>query len=105
MGDIVCLQRASRTQFKFNTEELFKISCVDYSHKIPIHYIRDLAGEDVTGALYKEELIKSSLLAHYQVDILRSKVERGKRKHFVHWRGYPDKFYSWIDADDLGRYR
>ncbi len=108
VGDIVRLQRASRTQFKFNkgytvnnTEELFKISRVDYSHKIPIYFIRDLAGEDVTGAFYREELIKSSLPSHYQVDILRSKVERGKRKYFVHWRGYPDKFDSWIDADDL----
>ncbi len=98
VGDIVHLQRASRTQFKFNkaytvnnTEELFKISRVDYSHKIPIYYIRDLAGEGVTGAFYREELIKSSLLTHYQVDILRSKVERGKRKYFIRWRGYPDK--------------
>ncbi len=69
-----------------------------------MYYIRDLVGEHVTGAFYKEELIKSSLLAHYQVEILRSKVKRGKRKYFVHWRGYPDKFDWWIDADDLIRY-
>ncbi len=77
VGDIIHLQRASQTQFKLNkgytvnnTEELFKISHVDYSHKIPIYYIRDFAGEDVTSTFYREALIKSSLPTHYQVDIL-----------------------------------
>ena len=111
VGDIVRLQHLARTQFKFNkgykvnnTEELFRIRRVDTSQKIPTYYLRDLAGEDVDGAFYGEELTKSTLPDQYQVDVLRSKIERGKRKYLVHWRGYPEKFDSWIDASDLKRY-
>lgn len=111
VGDIVRLQGASRTQLKFhkgykinNTEELFKIRRIDRSQKIPTYHLVDLAGEEVEGGFYQQELIKSSLLNQYQVDVIRSKVVRGKRMYLVHWRGYPDKFDSWIDVKDLNRY-
>lgn len=111
VGDIVRLQLLSRTQFKFNkaykinnTEELFKIRRVDTSQKIPVYYLRDLADEDVKGAFYREELTKSSLPDQYQVDVLRSKTDKGEKKYFVHWRGYPNKFNSWISKSDLMRY-
>lgn len=111
VGDIVRLQSSSRTQNKFNkgyiinnTEELFKIRHIDDSHRVPTYYVADLAGEAVSGAFYREELVKASLPTHYQVDILRSKVQNGKKKYLVRWRGYPDKFNSWIDAGDLTRY-
>lgn len=109
IGDTVRLQLLSRTQYKFtkgykinNTEELFEIREIDHSQEIPVYYISDLAGEEVKGVFYREELIKTSLPEHYQVDVLKSKLDQnGKRKYLVHWRGYPDKFDSWIDASDF----
>lgn len=111
VGDIVRLQSTSRTQFKFNktytvnnTEELFTVVRIDRSQKIPTYFLRDLADEDVEGAFYRHELIKSSLPDIYQVDVLKTRKRGNKKQYFVRWRGYPDKFNSWIDADDLQRY-
>ena len=111
VGDIVRLQSVSRTQFKFNkaytinnTEELFKITRVDTSQTIPTYYLKDLGDEEVKGAFYRDELIKTSLPDAYQVDVLKSRTHRGKRQYWVHWRGYPSKFDGWIDAADLLRY-
>ncbi len=108
IGDIVRLQLASRTQFKFskgflpvNTEELFKIRRVDTSQVITTYYLEDLAGEDIEGIFYRQEIIKASLPETYQVDILKSKVVKGKIKYLVQWRGYPSKFNTWINATDL----
>lgn len=108
VGDVVRVQLSSRTQFPFhkhylvgNSEELFNIARVNNSHKVPTYYLSDLAGEEVKGLFYREELIKTSLPQYYHVDVLKSKIVRGKRKYFVHWRGYPDTFDSWIDAEDF----
>ena len=108
VGDIVRLQLLSRTQFKFhkgytisNTEELFRIKSVDKSQKIPVYYIEDLAGEDVKGIFYRDELIKTKLPEEFRVNILKSKVRKGVRSYYVSWTGYPSSFNSWIPASDL----
>lgn len=108
VGTVVRLQLSSRTQFKFhkgykisNTEELFKIRQIDSSSSPTVYYLSDLAGEEVKGAFYREELIKAALPEYYQVDVLRSKIVKGRRKYLVHWRGYADTFDSWVNATDL----
>lgn len=111
VGDFVRLQLTSRTQFVFNkaytvnnTEEIFQITRIDTSHPIPTYYLKDLGDEAVDGAFYREELIKTSLPDQFQVDILKSRLHRGIRQYRVRWRGYPRKFDSWIDAEDLIRH-
>lgn len=108
VGDLVRLQSTSRTQFKFNkaytinnTEEIFKIARIDTSHAVPTYHLKDLEDEDIEGVFYREELIKTSLPDHYHVDILKSRTYRGRKQFKVHWKGYPSKFDSWVDADDI----
>ena len=109
VGDTVRLQKLSRTQFNFhkgykvnNTEEIFKVRKIDISDKkVPVYYLEDLAGDHIEGIFYKEELIKAKLPETFQVDIIKSKIQNGKRKYYVQWRGYPSSFNSWIDASDI----
>lgn len=109
VGDTVRLQKLSRTQFQFhkgykvnNTEEIFKVKKIDTSDKnLPVYYLEDLAGDNIQGIFYKEELIKVKLPETFPVDILKSKVVNGKRRYYVQWRGYPSSFNSWISASDL----
>lgn len=84
-----------------NSEEIFKISSVDSSHTPTVYYIEDLEGEEVKGLFYREELIPVTLSDFYDIDIIKTKTVAGKKKHFVKWRGYPDKFNSWINADQI----
>jgi hypothetical protein len=34
---------------------------------------------------------------------LKTKFEKGKKKYFVCWRGYPSSFYSWISGKDFDK--
>ena len=44
-----------------NTQELFKVTCIDVTQKIPIYYLEVLAGEEVRGGFSREKLVKTSL--------------------------------------------
>lgn len=84
MGDLVRLQSSSRTQNRFqkayhtlNTEEIFKVYRVDRTQAIPTYYVKDLDGEIIEGAFYREELIKTTLPDHFQVDVLKTRKYKG----------------------------
>ena len=62
-----------------------------------MYELRDLAGEDMKGTFYREQLQKT------KQDIYR--VEKVVRKRgdevLVKWRGYPEKFNTWMPAEDI----
>ena len=84
-----------------NTLEIFKISRVDTKQTPTIYYLEDLEGEPIKGVFYREELIPTSLPELYHIDIIKTKTVAGRKKFLVKWRGYPDKFNSWIDESQL----
>ena len=66
--------------------------------KVPWSYVsNDLNGEEIAGSFYKKELQKTS-----QKEL---RIEKGlKRKDdklYVKWKGYDNRFNSWIDKKDL----
>lgn len=108
IGDKVRLQSLARTQSVFNkayypqnTEEIFSIKDIDTSQPIPLYKLEDLGGEPITGSFYREELTPVTQPETFPVDILKTKLVGGKRKYYVRWRGYPSRFNTWIDAQDL----
>lgn len=108
VGDVVRLQGKARTQDIFqksyypqNTVELFRVKEVDFSQPIPIYKIEDLGGEVIDGTFYGPELIAAKIPDTFPIDVIKSKVVRGKRMYFVKWRGYPERFNSWVNANDI----
>ena len=81
--------------------EIFKITCVDTTQSPTIYFLEDLQGEPIKGIFYREELIPTTPPEFYQTDIIRTKTVAGTKKYLVKWRGYPDKFNSWIDENQL----
>ena len=79
------------------SEEIFEITgVITYSN--PITYtLKDLAGEEIKGGFYTEQLQKTDQ-SIYRVDkvIKRRKRVDGTREAYVRWSGYPDKFNEWI---------
>lgn len=109
VGDVV---RVSREKVAFRkayagewTLELFKIKRVSTLHQPPVYTLEDLAGEEIDGFFYEQELSKvnKDLNADiFEVDEILETKGRGRgKKYFVSWKGYPDKFNSWISANDL----
>ena len=78
------------------TEEIFTITKIQ--HTSPITYkIADLNGEEIKGSFYEPELQKT----RQQVFRIEKIIEKGKNKSLVKWKGYSDKFNSWVDNKDI----
>ena len=70
----------------------------------PVTYaIKDVADEVIKGRFYEPEL---HLIINednvYDVEkVLKTRRRNGKIEYYVKWKGYPDKFNSWIDSCSL----
>ena len=78
------------------TEEIFTIKEIQNTN--PITYkIKDLEGEEIKGTFYEPELQKTG----QQVFRIEKVLEKGEKQSLVKWKGYSDKFNSWVDNKDL----
>ena len=78
------------------TEEIFTIK--EIQNTDPITYkLEDLQGEEIKGTFYKPELQKTE----QQVYRIEKIIKKEKNKSLVKWKGYSDKFNSWVDNKDL----
>ena len=78
------------------TEEIFTIKEILKTN--PITYIiEDLKGEEIKGTFYEPELQKTE----QQIYRIEKVIKEKKGRSFVKWKGYPDKFNSWVDNKDL----
>ena len=109
VGDLV---RVSRTRTAFAkgyeggwSEEIFKIKRISESRPPHVYILKDLADEEIDGFFYEEELsrVKKDMNeALWEIDeILKTKGKGRSKKHFVRWKGYPESFNSWVNADDI----
>ena len=86
------------------TEEMFTIY-KRFSRQVPVYKLKDDAGEILDGTFYEAELqkvIKEDDV--YRVEkVLRKRKRKGVVEYFVKWKGYPDKFNSWIAESDISK--
>ena len=78
------------------SEEGFVVSKI--KNTIPWTYvINDLNGEEITESFYEKELQKTSQKEFRIEKVLKRKGD----KLYVKWKGYDNRFNSWIDKKDL----
>ena len=78
------------------TEEIFKIK--EIQNTDPITYkSEDLQGEEIKGTFYEPELQKTE----QQIYRIEKIIKKEKNKLLVKWKGYSDKFNSWVNNKDL----
>ena len=87
------------------SKELFTISKI-LDHRYPIVYVvKDLANEEIDGFFYEQELglVRKNLeTEEFQIDrVIRTKGTGSNKQVYVSWKGYPEKFNSWIPASNL----
>src|SRR6267154_553973 len=81
------------------TEEIFTIASL-YPSDPPTYILKDLAGEEIKGKFYEQEIqpILQKTDDTFIVERVLKTRRRGRRtEYFVKWRNYPDKFNSWVD--------
>jgi hypothetical protein len=84
------------------TEEIFTI--VDAIRTSPPTYkLEDYSKEKLDGSFYDYELqrvVKTNEV--YKIEkIVKTRRKGGAKEYFVKWRGYPDKFSSWVKEIDM----
>jgi hypothetical protein len=77
--------------------------------KRPVYKLEDYAGDGVNGSWYPEEL-QAITDNQYRIEkvLWRRTLPDGTKEKLVRWEGWPDKFNSWIneeDVYDVGGYR
>jgi hypothetical protein len=85
------------------TVEVFKIRKINYTQ--PVTYqLEDLMGEEITGGFYENELQKVSenMTKRGRIEkILKRRTKDGVKQIFVKWEGYPEKFNTWINEENI----
>ena len=61
------------------------------------YVINDLNGEEITESFYDKELQKTSQ-KEFRIEKV---IKRKGGKSYVKWKGYDNRFNSWIDKKDL----
>ena len=61
------------------------------------YVVSDLSGEETTGSFYEKELQKTGQEKLRIEKVLKRKGD----KLYVEWKGYDNRFDSWIDKKDL----
>jgi len=68
----------------------------------PVTYkLKDLFGDDIKGTFYGDEhqIVPKPDDALYDIErIVKTRKRAGKIEYLVKWRGYPEKFNSWVEA-------
>lgn len=91
------------------TEEIFIIKRVFHErlHSPVVYELKDLSNELIEGLFYERELSivkKENLLTDTEFiveKVIRRKGTGRNKQVLVKWKGYPNKFNSWIPESDL----
>ena len=116
-GDVVRVSRYKRPVFDKGytrnwSEELFKIverrRTTTSNNGIYYYRLKDLLGEQINGTFYGEELQKTKIPDYARIDRILQRKRRksdGKLMIRVRWKGYSDRFNSWIPALEATKIR
>lgn len=101
IGDKVRISKYKRKIFDKSytpnwTEEIFVVDKVEYTN--PITYkLKDLNNDEVKGTFYETELQR----AKQEIFRIEKVIRKNKKQAYVKWKGYDDKFNSWVPLEDL----
>lgn len=108
VGDTVRIQRLKgkfdRGYDEQTTEEIFRIYKIKRNMPIPMYILCDYdKTEKLKGAFYANELVKVNVRdKSFNIEkVLKKKRVGGVTKLFVKWRGWPERYNSWIDEGDV----
>ena len=64
----------------------------------PLYYLRDFNGESIKGGFYENEIQLVTEPEEYRIEkVLRTKRVNGRILYLVKWKGFSDKFNSWVE--------
>ena len=74
------------------------------SHPQSVYKLEDASGEPIEGVYYRSELQNITRNTRQVESILERRGRGTHREALIKWRGWPEKFNSWIPHSDLEKY-
>ena len=105
----VAMVRVSKLKGQFEkgympnwSQEHFIVDKVNSSTKRRVYKLKDYASEDISGTWYDKELqpIKKNFYLVEKV-LRKRKAKPGEQDLLIKWKGWPDKFNSWIKDTEI----
>lgn len=66
----------------------------------PVYRLKDLSGEKLEGSFYEQELQRVDV-PEDRVYAIEKVIRKNRGKALVKWRGWPEKFNSWVPLSDI----
>ena len=103
IGDKVRISKYKRRVFDKGytpnwTEEVFVVDKVNLTKPVTYNIV-DLLGEKVEGSFYEKQLQKAKQQTFRIEKVIRR--DNKIKKALIKWKGYSDKFNSWVNFKDL----
>ncbi len=84
------------------TRELFRITERFVRQEQPVYKISEWDGTPVEGTFYEYELQKTEAPEEWKIEkIVKKGVGRNRGKVYVQWKGWPKKYNSWINENEI----
>lgn len=86
------------------SDEIFIITSIINRKPWVVYTLKDLENEPITGTFYEKELqrVVFDPTTKYKIDkVIRTRYSGSRKEVLVKWKGYPNKFNSWILASNL----
>lgn len=86
------------------SDEIFIITSVIDRSPWVVYTLKDLHNEPITGTFYEKELQKVTYdpTTEFKIDkIIRTRYSGNRKELLVKWKGYPNKFNSWVLASEV----
>ena len=84
------------------SQQIYVIDDIKTSN-VHYYYLKDLNGEKLNGTFYQEELLKTNMKEN-DLYIIEKIIKKFGNKYLVKWRGYNDKFNSYVNENDIVKY-
>lgn len=82
--------------------EVFKIKRIKTKLPIPLYILQEFdESEELRGGFYAHEITPVNSDVFRIERMIKKKKVRGQEYHFVKWKGFADKYNSWITSEDV----
>ena len=84
------------------SQEHFIVTKVSQNSKRRVYKLQDYLKEDISGSWYEDEIQPIQKNLYLIEKILKTrKPPKGEKELFIKWKGWPNKFNSWIKESDI----
>ena len=95
MGDKVRVSRVKGTYEVFTISKVLNTEPVTYQ-------LTDYDDELINGSFYENELLKTNVPDHYEIEkILETRGTGNKKEYLVKFYGWGNKFNTWLTEDQI----